>query len=208
MSRPMRRLLSWSFAALLGVYLLALAAPPARAQFFDESLEQDELFVEDNNAFFEDTSTDTTGGEPSTGTGTGQEPDFTEGNRFVDEQLVPGDRRAVSAGGRRMQLSLGRDREVLPLNVAWGAGTGLVIGGWYALISEGDNRATQRTIGMSIVVGILLGAAIGTRTLFDPNAPRPVGVGDASPGPDTGHHFTPVVAADGGQSRVGFRLTF
>ena len=207
MSRPMRRLFPWFFAALLGVQLLALAAPPARAQFFDESLEQEELFVEDN-AFFEDSSSDSIGVEPGAGTGGGLEPDFTEGNRFVDEQLAPADRRAVSAGGRRLQLSLGRDREVLPLNVAWGAGTGLVIGGWYALISEGDNRSTQRTIGMSIVAGILLGAAIGTRTLFDPNAPRPAGVGDASPRPEPGLHLTPMVAVDGGQSRVGFRLTF
>jgi hypothetical protein len=203
----MQRLLSWTFAALLGLHLLTLAAPQARAQFFDESLEQDELFAEDDNAFLEAGPSDVVGGEPGAPPSSSQEPDFTEGNRFVDEQLAPTDRRSISAGGRRVQLSLGRDRETLPLNVAWGAGTGLVIGGWYALISEGDNRATQRTIGLGIVTGLLLGAAVGTRALFDPNAARPNSLGDAAP-PPSGPRMTPVVAVEPGHSSVGFRLTF
>jgi hypothetical protein len=94
------------------------------------------------------------------------------------------------------------------MNVAWGAGTGLLIGGWFALISEGDNRSTQRSIGLGIVTGILLGVAVGTRAVFNPNTPQPAGVGAAAPPAKDGPQFSPVVALDKGDAKVGFRLTF
>ena len=46
-----------------------------------------------------------------------------------------------------------KDRDDLPFNIAWGAGTGLLIGGWFALINEGDNRETQQAIGVGVVPG-------------------------------------------------------
>ena len=200
MKPTLRRLLLFVVALLFASHVLLVSAPPARAQFFDESLEQEELFTEDENAFFEDR----TFGTEDTG-GASQEQDFTEGNRFVDEQLIPADQRALTQGGRRLQLTLGKERDTLPLNIAWGAGTGLLIGGWFALIGEGDNRQTQRSIGLGIVTGILLGVAVGTRTVFNPDAPRPVG---QTPPAKDGPQFSPVVALDKGDSRVGFRMTF
>jgi hypothetical protein len=205
MMRP-HRPLCILFAAVLAIQSLLLAATPARAQFFDESLEQEDLFVEDEDAFFEDRGGgfgEDTGG-PTTG-----EPDFTEGDRFIDEQLVPADQRALTEGGRQFQLTLGRERETLPLNVAWGAGTGLLIGGWFALIGEGDNRQTQRSIGLGIVSGIILGLMVGTRTVFNPEAPRPTApVSDAARPADEGSRIEPIVAFSPGESRLGFRLTF
>jgi hypothetical protein len=197
--RMTHRLLCLPLALLVALNLLMLPAAPAFAQFFDESLEQEDLFAEDENVFFEDREGDGFG-VPS------PDQDFTESGRFVDETLVPADRGAVTRGARQRQLTLGRDRESLAPNMAWGAGTGLLIGGWFALISEGDNRETQRSIGLGIVTGILLGVAIGTRSVFNPDAPRPV---TATPPPSSdGPRFSPLVATDAKGAQVGFRMTF
>lgn len=190
---PFRLLL----AAILAATALG-AANPALAQFFDESVEQEDLFVEDEERFLEPRGDQF--GLP------GIEQDFTEGDRFVDESLVPADRRGVTETGRRFELTLGREREELPINIAWGAGTGLLIGGWFALVGEGDNRDTQRSIGVGIVVGILLGAAVGTRSLFNPDAPRPVGA--LAPPKDPGPTFTPLVSLERESNAVGFRMNF
>lgn len=199
MKRTTHRLLSLLLVFLLACNVLLISAAPAWAQFFDDSLEQDDLFVEDDNAFFEDQGQDGFG-TPS------PEQDFTEGERYVDESLIPPDQRG-SIQSRQAQLTLGRDRETLPLNIAWGAGTGLLIGGWFALIGEGNNRETQRSIGLGIVAGILLGAAVGTRSVFDPEAPRPA-TSEASPRSDEGPQFSPTVALEPERASVGFRMTF
>lgn len=202
MIRTPHRLMSFFCALVLLGHLLLAGATPAFAQFFDESLEQEDLFVEEDAAFAEDS------GAQDFGQPTSPEQDFTESNRFVDESLLPSGGPGTTVGGRQLQLTLGRDRETLPLNVAWGAGTGLLIGGWFALINEGDNRQTQRSIGLGIVAGILLGIAVGTRTVLDPNAPRPTSVGDAAPTSADGPQFSPAVALEPDGTRVGFRMTF
>lgn len=198
--RTTRRLLSLLLALTLAGHLVLFSAAPAWAQFFDESLEQQQFFPEDEDEFFEDRGGDGFG-TPS------PEQDFTEGDQYIDEELIPADERGVTARGRRFDLTLGRERETLPLNIAWGAGTGLLIGGWFALIGEGDNRETQRSIGVGIVAGILLGVAVGTRAVFDPDAPRPT-VGEAQPGPGDGPQFSPALALQPDDTRVGFRMTF
>lgn len=201
-----RRFLSILCALVMGLHLLVLAATPVRAQFFDDSQDQEDAFVQDEDTYFEDTGT---GSLPvDQGTGAASEQDYTEGNKYVDENLVPLSQRIPTQSSRRLQLSLGAERQTLPLNVAWGAGTGLLIGGWFALIGQGNNRQTQRSIGMGIVTGILLGMAVGTRTLFDPNAPKAAQVGDNAPPPDEGSHVTPLVALNKTNPQVGFQLRF
>lgn len=186
---------------LLSTGLLAfvlLSASPALAQFFDETLEQDDLFSKDEDQFFEPQGDDL--GEPS------QERDFTEGDKFVDDSLVPGEQGGVTAQGRRFQLTLKDDRSDLPLNLAWGAGTGLLLGGWFALINEGDNRETQRSIGLGIVLGMITGAFIGTRSVFSPDAARPVGKnGPSSQGKN---NFIPLVTWRAKNPAIGFQMRF
>lgn len=213
--RPLPRLI-----LCLVVLLQVLLPPTAFAQFYDESLEDQQFFEDRGDNFFESDSDQF--GTPS------QEQDFTEGNEYVDEQQVPPSQRNVpaSAEGRQVQLALTGDKQQLPLNVAWGAGTGLLIGGWIALIQEGNNRETQRAIGTGIVLGIFLGAAVGLRAVIDPNAPR--AVGDAAPaaghaaaslaandGPRTGStaaeapsRFTPLVSLNPSAPSFGFRFSF
>lgn len=183
-------------AGLLAFVLLSSA--PAQAQFFDETLEQDDLFSKDDDQFFEPRGDDL--GEPS------QERDFTEGDKFVDDSLVPGEQGGVTAEGRRFQLTLQDDRSDLPLNIAWGGGTGLLLGGWFALINEGDNRDTQRAIGLGVVLGVIAGALIGTRSVFSPDAARPVG----KIGPSTREKFNiiPLVTFRAKNTAIGFQLRF
>jgi hypothetical protein len=185
--------------AFLTLLALLAALQPARAQFFDESLEQEDLFIQDEDQFFEPGVGDEFGAQES------PELDLTEGNRFIDESLIPGERR-VTEGGREFQLTLGQERQELPLNIAWGAGTGLLIGGWFALIGEGDNRETQRSIGLGIVVGILLGTLVGARSVITPGAPRPVS--QAGPPQDDPPPIAPLVTLAPNGSRLGVRLTF
>jgi len=80
--------------------------------------------------------------------------------------------------GRRELLS--QDGKAVPSNLGYGAGTGLMIGTWFAFIRKETNTRQQfRTIGSSTVVGALIGIMLGTRSVWDPGAPRPED--DASP---------------------------
>jgi hypothetical protein len=55
-----------------------------------------------------------------------------------------------------------------------------MIGTWFAFIRKETNTRDQfRTIGSSTVVGALIGIMLGTRSVWDPGAPRPED--DASP---------------------------
>ena len=104
--------------------------------------------------------------------------DFTEGGEFIDESTLTPAEEAVTIGGRQGQLRLLGERQLLPQNAAWGAGTGLLIGGWFALINQGTNRETQRSLGLGVVLGTIVGLAVGARSLIAPKAPQPVGALD------------------------------
>ncbi len=152
----------WWLAVL--VALICMAPPgPALAQFSEDEFSRDD-FVESQEGFAEDEG------------GFDRPPaadDFTEGGQFVDEEKAE---EAGPAGatvrGRRDVLRLEEEKRDLPLNIAWGAGTGLLIGGWFSLIGNGDDRTTQRSIGLGIVLGALLGMTVGLKTVIVPDAPR------------------------------------
>jgi len=124
----------------------------------EEGFDDSEEFSADEQAFFE-------GG------------DGEDDGEYIDASLIP------EGAERSLELSLLRQRALLleekinaPLNSAYGAGTGLMIGGWFALLSSRTSRDTLRSIGLGIVFGSIIGAVIGTRSVWDPNAPRPPGL--------------------------------
>ncbi len=148
-----------SLGLCIALLLVATGARPAEAQFFEnfdrgDFEESDEEFGEGGDVF-----------------GESERDDFTEGGQFVDEEseLSPA---GISISGRRTQLRVRDERQLLPRNVAWGAGTGLLIGGWFALIESGSDRQTQRSIGLGIVLGAILGMTVGLKTVIAPDAPR------------------------------------
>lgn len=149
---------------LLVAVLFASAVPllpqPAMGQFLDDEFDRDD-FIESEQGFTEDTGF----GVP------GLTEDVTEGGQYVDEDPT-GAVGGVTIRGRRTQLRVEQEKQMLPLNVAWGAGTGLLLGGWFALIDEGDDRSTQRSIGLGAVLGALLGMTVGLKTVIAPDAPR------------------------------------
>ena len=58
--------------------------------------------------------------------------------------------------------------------IGYGAGTGLMIGGWSAFIAQETTTRNQwKTIGTSTVLGGVIGLLLGTRSIWDPAAPRP-----------------------------------
>lgn len=183
-------------AGILSITLINVSQ--VQAQFFDDTLEQDDLFSEDDKQFFEPQNDDL-GVPPS-------DQDFTEGDKFVDDGSSPGRQGGITAKQRRFDLTLKDDRNDLPLNMAWGAGTGLLLGGWYALINEGDNRNTQQAIGLGIVLGLISGTLIGTRSIFSPAAKRPVSL--SSRNIPAKSSFTPIVSLNKKHPSLGFQFKF
>ena len=195
-------------AYMIGLLFLLTAVPgTAFAQFYDESYSEDSSFQEED-AFFESYGDDMDSLPGSIDSGISTSSDFSEGNTYEEESPIPpigSDAAApTTAGGRQRQLTIQGDKQHLPLNVAWGAGTGLLIGGWFALVNEGDNRATQRSIGLGIVLGTILGAGVGMRSLLIPSIPRAV-QNNTAPRPEP---LIPVLAIRDNRPMVGFRLLF
>ncbi len=193
---------------VLASFVLALGARPwpVRAQGSDEDQEQD--LYSDQQDDFSDQVPDQefdqdTGLPPAPGAATGQE-DQTEGNQYVDESGGAGVSGQTLQGARQQQIRVSNERADLPMNAAWGAGTGLLIGGWLALIGAGSNRDTQRNIGTGIVVGALVGLAVGAKSVINPNAPSPV-ADTGSPGSPV---TTPVVVLDRNTLILGVNVTF
>ena len=75
---------------------------------------------------------------------------------------------------------LSSEGKAVPSNLGYGAGTGLMIGTWFAFIRKETNTRDQfRTIGSSTVVGALIGIMLDTHSVWDPGDHRPGD--DASP---------------------------
>ena len=92
-------------------------------------------------------------------------------------------------------------------NLGYGAGTGLMMGTWFAFIRKETNTRQQfRTIGTSTVLGAVLGIMLGTRSVWNPGAPRP----EENSQP-TGSFFTPsgwFFAQKDDSLLISFRLKF
>ena len=150
----------WLLALVALGLLFCVTEPAIHAQFGDELFEEEDLFAGDDPFLEEDEF-----GLP--------QDDFTEGGEFVEEADLPPSQQLIS--GRQRDLRLLGEREMLPLNAAWGAGTGLVIGGWFALINQGTSRETQRSLGLGVVLGTIVGLLVGARSLVAPDSPTAVG---------------------------------
>ncbi|MBI4084021.1 MAG: hypothetical protein HY423_15570 [Candidatus Lambdaproteobacteria bacterium] len=193
-------------ALILGAALHLATATPARAQFFtDEFGGQGTEFTDADEAFAEDTGQPGEPGAPTT------RDDFTSGGEYVEESRIAPGGQTVTESGRRTQLRLAGDKEMLPFNAAWGGGTGLLIGGWFALIQNGDNRSTLRSVGLGTVLGTVIGIAVGMKTLITPGAPVALSLYDpGSPPPaDDRRALGSLVASNAPpQLSIGLKFSF
>jgi len=99
---------------------------------------------------------------------TGQE--FETGDtQYVGEQEIKESQEAARRAGRpsvNLAAALEKDKELLPDNIIYGIGTGAVIGGWLALVQGKDARDNVRFLSVGIISGVLLGMAVGTKSLY------------------------------------------
>ena len=102
---------------------------------------------------------------------------------------------------------LSQEGKDAPSNLGYGAGTGLMMGTWFAFIRKETNTRQQfRTIGTSTVLGAVVGIMLGTRSVWNPGAPRPQD--NSQP---TGLIFTPsgwFIAQKEDSLTISFQLNF
>ena len=100
---------------------------------------------------------------------------FDSGDQYLDEGAFSDETESTLKDDllvRRELLS--QEGKDAPSNLGYGAGTGLMIGTWFAFIRKETNTRQQfRTIGTSTVLGAVIGIMLGTRSVWDPGAPRP-----------------------------------
>jgi hypothetical protein len=192
------RLLKTVSLLTLVVFTVSLTVMPARAwaQSADDDVEQD-LGPEPGDDDFAET-------DSLIPLGQGEE-DFTDGNQYVDESVGgPG---SINLGLRQAQMRIRQEREQFPLNAAWGGATGLLLGGWFALLNAGDNRSTLQSIGTGVVLGIALGIAVGARTVINPDSPVPA-QGSNGTAPSGKVSTAPLVSMDSHGYKVGVQVSF
>lgn len=130
-------------------------------QYFEDegsSLWQNESFIDDYG---------------SMESGTTPEEKFQEGDQIMDENYIDEGDIPPEIDSREMEFnrevladSLNREKNLLPLNVAYGAATGLLIGGWITLVKAGTAREKARNLGAGLVFGALMGLAVGTKSVY------------------------------------------
>ncbi len=172
------------FLLLLCIFLFMFIAPPIIAQEFED----DPLFLEDEipgYGGFGDEFQDSDFGisdeflGPSRGPAEEEafdpfEPEPTEDELYIDEQDFDTDTEQAlreSLIGQRELMA--REKREGIANIAYGAGTGLMIGAWSAFITQETTTRNQwRTIGTSTVLGGIIGMMMGTRSIWDPGGSR------------------------------------
>ena len=136
------------------------------------------------------------------------DPQFDSGNNYLDEGAFSDETESTLKDDlivRRELLS--KEGKEAPSNLGYGAGSGLMMGTWFAFIRKETNTRQQfRTIGTSTVLGALIGVMLGTRSVWNPSAPRPGGISEP-----TGFIQTPsgwLFAQSGDELKIAYRWKF
>jgi hypothetical protein len=210
MMRWMRQTLALAMVAtmVLSLTMASMTALPghARAQASDDDSDSfDSGQAGDDDSFTSGGGTDDGFGPTNRQSDTGDQ-DQTDNKQYVDEGTPGG---SVNLNFRQTQARIGQEQSQFPRNLGWGAATGLLIGGWLALLNAGDNRSNLRSLGTGVVLGAGLGVLIGMRTVIDPNAPVPSSASNAAPASGPTSLTLPLVAFDNHDHViVGFVTTF
>ena len=145
------------------------------------------------------------------GTQPGQDPvdsQFDSDGEYLDEGSFSDETESTLKDDLLVRREiLSKEGKDAPSNLGYGAGTGLMMGTWFAFIRKETNTRQQfRTIGTSTVLGALIGIMLGTRSIWNPGAPRP----DEIPEP-TGFLQTPagwLFAQNGDELKIAYRWKF
>ncbi|MBT3225300.1 MAG: hypothetical protein HN580_08405 [Deltaproteobacteria bacterium] len=93
----------------------------------------------------------------------------TSDSQYVGEQEIKEAEEARRRSGLPsvdLAAALEQDKELMPDNIIYGIGTGAVIGGWLALVQGENARDNVRFLSVGIISGVLLGMAVGTKSLY------------------------------------------
>ena len=148
----------------------------AAQDFSDDPLMLDESDEFGFEQFGGDTfQSDDFGSQPTQDPFEPSDSQFDSGDQYFDEGAFSDETESTLKDDllvRRELLS--QEGKDAPSNLGYGAGTGLMIGTWFAFIRKETNTRQQfRTIGTSTVLGAVIGIMLGTRSVWDPSAPRP-----------------------------------
>jgi len=200
---------------LLPLFFVAFSVVDIAAQNFDD----DPLMLDGGDEFgFEQFGDDDfqssdfgLDGLQGFGTQPGQDPvdsQFDSVGEYLDEGSFSDETESTLKDDLLVRREiLSKEGKDAPSNLGYGAGTGLMMGTWFAFIRKETNTRQQfRTIGTSTVLGALIGIMLGTRSVWNPGAPRP----DESPEP-TGFLHTPagwLFAQYGDELKIAYRWKF
>jgi len=125
------------------------------------------------------------------------------GDYIGDEELKNIEAAAKRSQGPGLNLAaqLEKDKQMLPDNVMYGLGTGVMIGGWFAILQGKNARDNTRYLGVGVVVGTLLGMAIGTKSVY-----QPLLQGSLDKTPDTEPWLKPLLLTDHRSARAGLGM--
>ena len=159
------------------IFLTVSSVVDVAAQDFSD----DPLMLDESDEFgFEqlggdDFQSDDFGTQPAQDLIEPSDSQFDSGDQYFDEGAFSDETESTLKDDllvRRELLS--QEGKDAPSNLGYGAGTGLMIGTWFAFIRKETNTRQQfRTIGTSTVLGAVIGIMLGTRSVWDPGAPRP-----------------------------------
>ena len=159
------------------IFLTVSSVVDIAAQDFSD----DPLMLDESDEFgFEqlggdDFQSDDFGTQPAQDLFEPSDSQFDSGDQYFDEGAFSDETESTLKDDllvRRELLS--QEGKDAPSNLGYGAGTGLMIGTWFAFIRKETNTRQQfRTIGTSTVLGAVIGIMLGTRSVWDPDAPRP-----------------------------------
>ena len=162
---------------LATIFLTVSSVVDIAAQDFGD----DPLMLDESDEFgFEqlggdDFQSDDFGTQPAQDLFEPSDSQFDSGDQYFDEGAFSDETESTLKDDllvRRELLS--QEGKDAPSNLGYGAGTGLMIGTWFAFIRKETNTRQQfRTIGTSTVLGAVIGIMLGTRSVWDPGAPRP-----------------------------------
>lgn len=104
---------------------------------------------------------------------TGSEFETSDSQYVGEEEVKAAEAARKNSGLPAIDLAtaLENDKAMLPDNIMYGIGTGALIGGWFALVEGGTARDNVRFLTIGVLAGVLLGVAIGNKSLLMPQAP-------------------------------------
>ena len=139
---------------------------------------QDGQYFEDESSgmwesetFIDDTGTSMPG-ESSSMEDDLSDEDYVDESEVIDMNLQDKPSQEID-----IAAALDKEKDLLPLNVAYGAASGLFIGGWLAFVWAKSSRDKARAVGSGVVLGALVGLAVGTKAVYmPPNTYSSIGI--------------------------------